>query len=306
MLLLCSPAGAWLPDARELEELCRLTQWEGQAAPLLEEPDEDIRKWLSTPINSAQDTPVHVCALHGNLGLLARLLSKVPEPHTFLERTSIGGNTPLHRAAIGGHLPVVQYLLAHGARVDAVNFGGLTPLHWAAQNGHLPVVQCLLAHGATVSVVTSDDVTPLHWAARKGHLQVVRYLLAHGARVDAVDFHGLTPLHWAAQGGHPEVVECLLTHGAVAGAVSSCGLTPLYLATINGYQDVIQLLEDPPPPKLTPETLKHLLSFSIWHWVGCHIDRVMAIFADPAHPLPPILLARMLAELGFGQALGKK
>ena len=302
LLVPCCPAEAWLPDAGELRELCSLAQWEERAAPLLAEPDEVIRQWLVNPINGQQDTPLHICALYGSLGLLVQLLSRVPASNRLvLECKDLWGNTLLHLAALRSHLPVVQYLLAQGALVDAKTYAGSTPLLSAARNGHLPVVQCLLAHGARVDAATDDGATPLYWAALRGHLEVVEYLLVHGARVNAAAADGTTPLYWAAINGYQPVVECLLAHGARAGATANYGTTPLHRAYMGSYQEVAQLLRNPSSPNFTPQTLQHLLSFRIWHWVGRHIDRLKAMFADPSYPLPPGLLTVILAQLGFKQ-----
>ena len=46
----------------------------------------------------------------------------------------------LRCASIYGHLPVVQFLVQHGAYVHANND---IALYWASENGHLPVVQFL-------------------------------------------------------------------------------------------------------------------------------------------------------------------
>ena len=373
LVLVQCPARAWLPNAWQLDALCRLSQWEEWAAPLLEEADKDIRQWLVTPIGDQQGTPLHICARHGNLGLLLQLLLRVPRPDrvALLLRTDKEGNTPLHLAARNGHLPVVQCLLGQGTGTDAVDtIDGTTPLHSAAATGHLqvvqrllaygaevnavtsygttplyraardrqlPVVQCLLAHGAgtntassgitplhqaanpanknrkgclemarclvahgaEVNAGASEGSTPLHFAATGGHLPMVQYLLAHDAAVNAVTSGGITPLHEAAENGHLAVVQCLLTHGAALDAVTSSGLTPSQMAARNGHQDIVRLLGDPSSLSNSPHSLQRLVSFEIWRLIGRHIERLRAMFADPDYPLPPGLLAVMLAELDF-------
>ena len=48
------------------------------------------------------------------------------------------GQSALHIAALWGHAPIVQYLLAHGADVNAVNsIQGFTPLHSALSSSKL-------------------------------------------------------------------------------------------------------------------------------------------------------------------------
>lgn len=52
--------------------------------------------------------------------------------------------TPLHDAAFHGHYEVTQFLLNHGANVNAINFWGKTPLHDALSQHKWPVAALLL------------------------------------------------------------------------------------------------------------------------------------------------------------------
>ncbi|KAF7590226.1 hypothetical protein BBP40_003110, partial [Aspergillus hancockii] len=59
------------------------------------------------------------------------------------------GQTPLHIAAQNGQLGVVRLLLAsQQIDVDARDQQGSTPLHMASEKGHVEVVQLLVANGA--------------------------------------------------------------------------------------------------------------------------------------------------------------
>lgn len=65
-------------------------------------------------------------------------------------------NTPLHYAAVSGNPDLVQFMLEHGAEVNAVNRGGYTPLYYLAASGSAcresrkieKTVEVLVAHGA--------------------------------------------------------------------------------------------------------------------------------------------------------------
>jgi len=126
--------------------------------------------------------------------------------------------TPLHSAAIKGHLSVVEYLVNHKADINAQanGFSSGTPLHLAAQKGHLCVVEYLINQKADINVKDEDDLTPLHSAAIKGHLSVVEYLVNQKADINAQanGFSSGTPLHLAAQKGHLSVVEYLVNQKA--------------------------------------------------------------------------------------------
>ena len=49
----------------------------------------------------------------------------------------------MHQAAANGQIPVVQWLLEHGAAVNLPNLSKNTPLHWASLCGQLDTVKLL-------------------------------------------------------------------------------------------------------------------------------------------------------------------
>ncbi len=83
----------------------------------------------------------------------------------------------LYAAARNGHGPVVEYLLARGANIDAKGFFGATGLHWAAINGHAGTVDLLIARGANLSLKDARfDATPEAWAEEGGHVEIAATL----------------------------------------------------------------------------------------------------------------------------------
>ncbi|KAH3766246.1 hypothetical protein Pelo_1920 [Pelomyxa schiedti] len=71
---------------------------------------------------------------------------------------------------------IVQQLLLHGSKVNAVNAYMDTPLHLAAKLGHPSVVRLLLKHGADTTAGNQLGDTPLSLAAAMGHTKVCRIL----------------------------------------------------------------------------------------------------------------------------------
>ena len=113
----------------------------------------------------------------------------------------VWGLAPLHLTCCRGHFAIVQYLVNHGANLEATdNSDGMTPLHYACENGHLDVVRYLLTRGANLEAADIWDRTPLYCVCCEGHLPVVQYLLTgHGANLEATDDNGATPLHMGLQ-----------------------------------------------------------------------------------------------------------
>lgn len=131
---------------------------------------------------------------------------------------SLDLDAELGNAAFFGHWKVCDFLIGHGARVNAtVAETGETALHSALCKAGRPayghVVRLLLARGADVNARTIPgqstgafirDVrtcgeTPLHRAAAYADLDTIRQLLDHGADKQARDAHGNSPLSWASQ-----------------------------------------------------------------------------------------------------------
>lgn len=71
-----------------------------------------------------------------------------------------------------GRREVVEFLLAHGACIQACDEGGLHPLHNACSFGHADVVRLLLEAGASPNTTDNWNYTPLHEAASKGKVDV--------------------------------------------------------------------------------------------------------------------------------------
>jgi ankyrin repeat protein len=74
----------------------------------------------------------------------------------------------------------VEFLLAHGADVNAKNYKGQTPLFNARS---LDIAELLLVHGADVNSTNNDGETPLQAAldqGGKGQKDVEELLRQHG------------------------------------------------------------------------------------------------------------------------------
>jgi len=161
-----------------------------------------------------------------------------------IEAKDEDGLTPLHWAAKQGHTVIAELLLTRGADREARNNRHSTPLHFAAQDGHTATVALLLDRNANIEAKNQVDATPLHFAAQNGHTATVALLLAHSAAIEAKDQWNYTPLHRAALQGHTATVALLLDRGAAIEAKDQWNCTPLHEAALQGHTATVALLLD--------------------------------------------------------------
>jgi ankyrin repeat protein len=166
------------------------------------------------------------CAYYGDVSAIKALVAGGESLH------SLGDNFDLNGAAFHGHWRLVEYLLEHGANVNAaLPATGETPLHNVLCNDDRitwdPAVEVLLAHGANPNARTRNraptgafmrDVytrgeTPLHRAAACGTEHTLQLLLKAGADKTLTDMNGDSPLTWASWHRRPADILRLLCFG---------------------------------------------------------------------------------------------
>ncbi|XP_071867042.1 tankyrase isoform X2 [Bombus fervidus] len=227
---------------------------------------ENVLKILQDPPSGTDDAEAQLleASKSGDLAAVERILRTNP---LAVNCRDLDGrhSTPLHFAAGFNRVPVVEYLLAHGADVHAKDKGGLVPLHNACSYGHYEVTELLVKHGASVNVADLWKFTPLHEAAAKGKYEIVRLLLRHGADATKKNRDGATPLD-LVRDGDQDVADLLRGNSALLDAAKKGNLarvqrlvtqdnincrdaqgrnsTPLHLA-----------VPVTPPPPLTQETV---------------------------------------------------
>ena len=123
----------------------------------------------------------------------------------------------------------VQYMLIHGARVDATNEEGNTPLMIAAAYGYPELARTLIENGADVNARSRIGNTALIYATQEGQTDVVQLLVDYDADLQARNHYGSTPQKLATGWGHRDIVQILKeeqipqrpTFAGVAGQVAA-------------------------------------------------------------------------------------
>jgi ankyrin repeat protein len=143
-----------------------------------------------------------------------------------------------------------KVLVAHGANVNAVEkWRGQTALMWASAQGRSAMVQFLLAHGAAVNAreyvrqwprrVTAEPrpqnrplggLTPLLFAAREGCAACAAELIKAHADVELSDPEGITPLVMSILNAQFDTAAVLINAGANVNTWDMWGRAPLYSA----------------------------------------------------------------------------
>ncbi|KAM6915493.1 ankyrin repeat and SOCS box protein 2-like [Xenentodon cancila] len=188
---------------------------------------------------------VHEASHYGQLQCVRILIRADPGS---VDRCTPENETPLLIAAARGNLSCVEFLLSHGANVNAANKSRETPLFVACEHTKEDIVELLLSSGAQVNRLCSQGGSILHEACRHGSVKICRMLLDAGADMKARNIYGIQPFFIAAQHGYTGVINLLAQRGADINGQAGDGASPLYEASKNGHvpavKELLQLKAD--------------------------------------------------------------
>ena len=270
----------------DVETILRLLQVEPQLLNLTNQTGETslrlAAKHNQTNVVAALDAAGAVwdevsAAMLGRVAALQPILSRNPQA----ANTMAYGRPVLHWAAESGDVPVVELLLAAGAKLDASEHAGTSALGAAIRSNRTEVVALLRRRGgaenlfdcialdqpelavalvkqrpALGGMTNGAGLSPVQTAVAWGQTRVLAALL--NQQIAAAPRQAqLTPLHVAAVCNRTNEAVLLLQHGADVAALDDCGVQPLHYAAAANASDLLALLlqhgAKPDAPVQAPE-----------------------------------------------------
>ncbi|GGB96780.1 hypothetical protein GCM10011494_14050 [Novosphingobium endophyticum] len=148
-----------------------------------------------------------------------------PSSQIINSRDVTSGETALHIVTQRRDLTWLNYLIAHGAKVNAADDRGRTPLQLAVNLGWREGAEFLLQKNASPDVSNDAGETPLISAVHRKDLQLVKALLQAGANPDRADNSGRSARDYAALEGK---------NSAIASAIDTLAKTKGKAAAVYG------------------------------------------------------------------------
>ncbi|AIL65336.1 Ankyrin repeat protein [Rickettsiales bacterium Ac37b] len=143
------------------------------------------------------------------------------------------GNTPLFYAVSNNNIPMVNFFIKKGLKVNEENAKGETPIFAAFRHGHLKMAQHLLDKGADINHKNKEfGETPLFIVASKGNIKLLEYLFKnYKANPFQVDNRSRTILFQAVGSSNIEMVQNLIiNYGLDINRSDNVGKVPLFIA----------------------------------------------------------------------------
>jgi ankyrin repeat protein len=147
----------------------------------------------------------------GDLYTVTTIVAHYPEAVAWEWQNANNSFPALPIAVKNDDIPMVQFLLAHGAFVDHSDSRGITPLIYAAHNGFVKMGEVLLAHTPAPNRTDAEKSTALMHAADQGHEAFVAILLAHDPllHLQIKNNEQQTAVMLAEDAGHRNIVQML-------------------------------------------------------------------------------------------------
>jgi ankyrin repeat protein len=124
----------------------------------------------------------HRTALHSAIweGVSVSIIQKLLAQKFDINARCRDTQTPLHYAVMCASLDICEYLLSHGAGVNAINPYDVPVLNCVVSNDTPAKCELLFAYGANTNMLGSFDYTPLDRALIHDNYAVSSYLFEQG------------------------------------------------------------------------------------------------------------------------------
>lgn len=182
---------------------------------LIEECDADVEQKGVYEVPDDRSihyvTPLWCSAVAGKLPVVKCLVKRGANVNS----VSDTGSTPVRSACFMTHLDIVQFLVQSGADILKANYNGGTCLINSVQS--VPLCDFLLKHGALVNAQDIQLKTALHYAIQEHRFETTKLLLNHGADPHIQSRYGDDALQTACLKVATQIFEHLIEHYPYSG-----------------------------------------------------------------------------------------
>lgn len=142
--------------------------------------------------------------------------------------------TILTYAAIAGNVNMIEWLIEHGADINAIDNDNKSVLYYVLffSDKKIAIMQWLFEHGADLNARIDNDKTALHLLVEQSenYDAEIKWLVEHGADINATTKGKNSVLHVASDRGKWELVKWLIERGADINAKNKENITALFIA----------------------------------------------------------------------------
>ncbi|MDR1995818.1 ankyrin repeat domain-containing protein [Azonexus sp.] len=185
------PDPAAFANAMERGDLERAAAWLDAGLP----PD-----FLGSRIGSG----LMIGAWEGKIELMRLFISRGAD----INQANANGETALTLAAWRGNLEAARWLVERGARIN-VPARQWSPLHYAVLAGQTPVVDYLIAEGANINALSTNGSSVLMLAVYEGRQALAQKLIDLGADRTPRNDWGDGALEWAMRNNNLAIARIL-------------------------------------------------------------------------------------------------
>ncbi len=197
---LCFASSLFAQTADQIDDFTKAAKFDD-----VSEVQSLLKAGVSPNTLDPKGNPMLIVAIRDKSKKVTDLL--LANPSTNVNLANKSGENALMMAAFDGDLPTVKMLVLE--KKASVNKRGWAPIHYAATNGHLQIVQFLMAHGAKVNAYSPSETTPLMMAIGSGNDDLIKYLLDNGADLSLRNHEGYTAIDIAQLFGKDDIRDGL-------------------------------------------------------------------------------------------------